>query len=33
MSSGIEWKDKTYEGGRFDGMSHQISYKVTNFKQ
>ena len=33
MSGGVEWKDKTYEGGRFDGMSHQISYKVTNFKQ
>ena len=33
MSGGVEWKDKTYEGSRFDGMSHQISYKVTNFKQ
>lgn len=32
MSGGVEWKDKTYEGDRFDGMPHQISYKVTNFK-
>ena len=32
MSGGVEWKDKTYEGSRFDGMPHQISYKVTNFK-
>jgi len=32
MSGGVEWKDKTYEGGRFDGTPHQISYKVTNFK-
>jgi hypothetical protein len=32
MSGGVEWKDKTYEGERFDGVAHQISYKVTNFK-
>jgi hypothetical protein len=32
MSGGVEWKDKEYEGSRFDGMSHQIRYKVTNYK-
>lgn len=32
LSAGIEWKDKEYEGDRFDGMPHQIRYKVTNYK-
>ncbi len=32
LSGGIEWKDKEYEGERFDGMPHQIRYKVTNYK-
>ena len=32
LSGGVEWKDKTYEGSRFDGMPHQIKYKVTNFR-
>ena len=32
LSGGIEWKDKEYEGSRFDGMPHQIRYKVTNYK-
>ena len=32
LSGGIEWKDKEYEGSRFDGMSHQIKYKITNYK-
>jgi hypothetical protein len=32
LSGGVEWKDKTYEGSRFDGMPHQIKYKVTNYK-
>lgn len=32
LSGGITWEDKEYEGSRNDGMSHQISYKVTNFK-
>jgi hypothetical protein len=32
LSGGVEWKDKEYEGSRFDGMPHRISYKVTNFK-
>jgi len=32
LSGGITWEDKEYEGSRDDGMPHQISYKVTNFK-
>lgn len=32
LSGGVEWKDKTYEGPRFDGMPHQIKYKVTNYR-
>ena len=32
LSNGIEWKNKEYEGSRFDGMPHQIRYKVTNYK-
>jgi hypothetical protein len=32
LSGGVEWSDKEYEGSRFDGMPHQIRYKVTNFK-
>lgn len=32
LSSGVEWKDKTYEGSRFDGTPHQIKYKVTNYR-
>jgi hypothetical protein len=32
LSGGIEWRDKTYEGSRWDGKPHQITYKVTNFK-
>lgn len=32
LSGGIEWKDQTYEGSRFDGKPHEIKYKVTNFK-
>jgi hypothetical protein len=32
LSGGVEWKDREYEGSRFDGMPHRISYKVTNFK-
>jgi len=32
LSGGVEWKDKEYEGSRFDGMPHQVRYKVTNFK-
>ena len=32
LSGGIEWKDKEYEGSRFDGMPHQMKYKVTNYK-
>jgi hypothetical protein len=32
LSGGVEWKDKEYEGSRFDGMPHQFKYKITNFK-
>ena len=32
LSGGVEWKDKEYEGSRFDGMPHQMKYKVTNYK-
>jgi len=32
LSAGVEWKDKEYEGSRFDGIPHQIKYKVTNYK-
>jgi len=32
LSGGIEWKDKEYEGSRFDGMAHQMRYKITNYK-
>lgn len=32
LSGGVDWKDKEYEGSRFDGSPHQFSYKVTNFK-
>jgi len=32
LSGGVEWRDKEYEGSRFDGMPHQIRYKVTNYK-
>ena len=32
LSGGVTWKDKEYEGPRDDGMPHEVSYKVTNFK-
>lgn len=32
LSGGVTWTDKKYEGDRWDGMPHRISYKVTNFK-
>jgi hypothetical protein len=32
LSGGVEWKNKEYEGSRFDGMPHQLKYKVTNYK-
>ena len=32
MSGGVTWTDKEYEGSRFDGMPHEIKYKVTNFR-
>jgi Zn finger protein HypA/HybF involved in hydrogenase expression len=32
LSGGVEWKTKSYEGDRDDGIPHQMRYKVTNFK-
>lgn len=32
LSSGISWTNKEYEGSRFDGMPHQMTYKVTTYK-
>lgn len=32
LSGGVEWKDKSYEGPRFDGSPHQIKYKITNYR-
>lgn len=32
LSGGVTWNTKEYEGSRFDGMPHQIRYKVTNFR-
>ena len=28
LSGGVEWKDKEYEGSRFDGLPHKITYNV-----
>lgn len=32
LSGGVEWKTKDYEGSRFDGIPHEIKYRVTNYK-
>ena len=32
MGGGVTWTDKQYEGDRFDGMPHQIKYRVTNYR-
>lgn len=32
LSGGVEWKDREYEGSRFDGLPHQITYKITKYK-
>jgi hypothetical protein len=32
LSAGVEWKDKEYEGSRFDSTPHEIKYRVTNFR-
>ena len=32
LSGGVEWNTREYEGSRFDGMSHEMKYKVTNYK-
>ena len=31
LSGGVEWSDKEYEGSRFDGMPHQIKYKINKY--
>ncbi len=31
LSGGVSWNDKVYEGGRFDGLPHQVRVKVTNY--
>lgn len=31
LSTGVEWKEKKYEGSRDDGMAHQIAYKVNKY--
>ena len=32
LSGGVTWNTREYEGSRFDGMPHQIKYRVTNFR-
>ena len=32
LSAGVTWEEREYEGGRNDFMSHEIKYKVTNYK-
>lgn len=32
LSGGVDWKDRSYEGSRFDGLPHEMKYKVTNYK-
>lgn len=32
LSGGVKWEDKEYEGSRYDGLPHSISYKITNYK-
>lgn len=32
LSGGVTWNTKEYEGGRFDGMPHQIRYRITNYR-
>lgn len=32
LSGGVTWNTKEYEGDRFDGESHQIKYRITNFR-
>jgi hypothetical protein len=31
LSGGVEWKNKEYEGSRFDGMPHQMKYKINKY--
>lgn len=32
LSSGVTWQDREYEGERYTNETHQIRYKITNFK-
>jgi len=32
LSGGVSWTEKKYEGPRFDGLPHQMRYKITNWK-
>jgi hypothetical protein len=31
LSAGVTWRDKEYEGNRWDPTPHQFSYKIKNF--
>jgi ribosomal protein L37AE/L43A len=31
LSGGVVWKDKTYEGSRFDGGAHRVSINVKKY--
>lgn len=31
LSGGVEWKDKKYEGSRYDGMAHPVSIKINKY--
>jgi len=31
LSAGVSWKDKEYEGNRYDSTPHQFIYKIKNF--
>jgi len=32
LSGGVEWKEKEYEGSRYDGLAHETKYKVSRYK-
>lgn len=32
LSGGVEWKDKEYEGDRWDGQAHETKYKINRYK-
>jgi hypothetical protein len=31
LSGGVTWKDKKYDGSRFDGTSHQTAIKINKY--